>query len=136
MRKRKKRTDNIDIPVTPLIDIVFLLLIYFLLTSHFIKQQFIKVDLPESKTKSNYVEKKLLTISITKEGSIYLDGKPIERNKLKEALSLAKREGIEQIIIEADRNARVQILVSVMDLVKASGFEKVMLKTIEISGAS
>ncbi len=49
---------------------------------------------------------------------------------------MAKREGIEQIIIEADRNARVQILVNVMDLVKASGFEKVMLKTIEMSGAS
>ncbi len=137
MKKRRTRLNNgVEIPITPLIDIVFLLLIYFLLTSHFVSQQTIKVDLPKSRERAQSINQKILTLSLTREGKIFLEGREVTKKDLKEKLLRYQKRGIEKVIIEADKNARIQLLVDVMDMVKASGIKQIMLKTILVGGAS
>ena len=133
-KRRSSRFDSgVDIPVTPLIDIVFLLLIYFLLTSHFIKHQAIRVDLPKSKLKAQKIKKEILSVTVTREGKIYLNGSEVPKGDLLARLTRFWKEGRREVIIEADRESRVQLLVDVMDAVKRAGFEKIMLKTKQVS---
>ena len=136
MRKRRVRPANgFEIPVTPLIDIVFLLLIYFLLASHFIKPQALRIEPPQSKTRAEAVEEKTLTISLSKEGRVFLEGKEVGKEHLSAILRSRREAGVKKVVIEADRRASIQLLVEVMDAVKAAGLEQIMLKTVLISGA-
>ncbi len=135
MRRRKRRRENgIEIPVTPLIDIVFLLLIYFLLASHFVKQQTLRVKLPESTVRGAAVKEEVLTVTITKEGRFLVNGKEVAQKELGQAVKEeAARTHARRAHLEADREASVQLLVTAMDAVREAGLKEVMVKTLGVS---
>src|SRR3989338_5136185 len=114
MKFKRRAYPKIDIMMAPMIDIIFQLLIFFLLTSSFVFQPGIKVNLPKAVT-SEVIQEKNLTILITSDNLIYLDGKLITTNELKEALkkaSLAKRS----ILIKSDKRASVGRVVQIWDM--------------------
>ncbi len=130
-RTRFKR--RVEIPVTPLIDIVFLLLIYFLLTSHFVKQQTLKVDLPETSSRGEILEE-VLTITITREGKFFVNRKEVALSSLEEELrKLVREKGPMRVHLEADRAAKVQWLLRAMEAAKEAGFKNIQLKTVRVS---
>ncbi|AEH45848.1 Biopolymer transport protein ExbD/TolR [Thermodesulfatator indicus DSM 15286] len=131
MRKKRRRQDeNLEIPMTPIIDIVFLLLIYFLLTSQLVKQKILKVNLPKSETAIAAQQEETVTIGITKDGAFFLNGKQMDLPRLKEELKkLAVSGGVKKVYVEADKDTRAQLLIDAMDAARKAGLKQILLKT-------
>ena len=126
-RKRKERQGLGTIDIAPLIDVVFLLLIFFMLTSTFISQPGIEVNLPKAVT-SEVLDKESLVITVTSENVIYLERKVVTLRELESRLSKAYSEG-KSLLIKADRRASVGRVVEVWDLSRSLGIPKINIAT-------
>ena len=110
-----------DINVTPLVDIMLVLLIIFMLTANLIAKQAIEVDLPKASAATT-PEPTTLGITLTKDGELFLNGKPVSANGLRSAVATAiKKDSKAQAIIAADRMTSHGRVVWVIDLVKQAG---------------
>ncbi len=112
-----------------LTDIVLLLLIFFLLSSSFIIQPGIKVQLPRTETAAVHSEKSIY-VTVTKNGTIYLNDNKISLGKLGAELRRFLVSGEKQVIVlRADRDVKLALAVQVMDICKAAGAEKFLIAT-------
>ncbi|HXU83608.1 MAG TPA: biopolymer transporter ExbD [Polyangia bacterium] len=113
-----------DINVTPLVDIVLVLLIIFMVTTTYIVNPSIKVDLPKAATGSDQV-KTTLGLTLTKDGSLYLNGDKTDDGGLQRyiATELPKNPDL-QAVIAADKVVPHGSVVHVIDLVKRAGIRK------------
>ncbi|MBW1972694.1 MAG: biopolymer transporter ExbD [Deltaproteobacteria bacterium] len=130
MQFKKRGNDDFRLDVTPLVDCVFLLLIFFMLSSTLISISGIKVNLPESSAEKIEKEKKEIKISITKDGKIYLNKKETDLKKLASKLKemhITNRNGV--VIIHADKMVSHGRVVEVMDIAKTAGFNKLAIAT-------
>ena len=107
--------------IAPLVDVVFLLLLFFMLTSHLVQEPAIKIKLPESKTAEAQNEQ-IKTVLVTKTGEIYFMDKRVDLENLQKAIRESVAEVKKEFIrIKADRESDVGLLVSVIDEVRLSG---------------
>jgi len=116
-------------PLTSLIDIVFLLLIYFLLTTNFMVDEGIKIKLPQAKASAPQTEQEV-TVYVDREGRAFLGNKEISLGNLFRRLK--EMIGGQQnalVVIRADRRAVLNKVVRVMDVVKAAGAGRLCLAT-------
>jgi biopolymer transport protein ExbD len=110
-----------EINVTPLVDIMLVLLIIFMLTAHLIARQAIEVELPRA-AQSTAVPPTTLALTLTADGTLYLDAKPITADALRDAIRAAvAREPATQAIIAADRSVAHGRVVWLLDTVKSLG---------------
>ncbi len=115
--------------IAPLIDIVFLLLVFFMLTSTFLVPEAIELELPESSSAS-VTETTLITVSLDQTGQLALNGEPIELDKLRMAIEpLIEEDAASPIILKSDAHTEVQQLLKVMDEIRAAGGSNVALAT-------
>ena len=128
-QKRERRYYQLQAPLTSLIDIVFLLLIYFLLTTNFMVDEGIAVKLPHAKATAPHTEKEI-TIYVDSAGTVYMDEQVVPLNllyaKIKDQLS---GKSDLPVVIKADRAVILDKAVNVMDIVKAAGAGKLVLAT-------
>jgi len=116
-----------QIDIAPLIDIIFQLLIFFMLTSSFIMQPGIKVNLPKAVT-SQVIKEKNIIIVISSEDVIYLDNRVFTLKELKPYLE--KRVSIKPtILIKSDRRSSLGAVVEVWDLCRDLGIAQVNIAT-------
>jgi biopolymer transport protein ExbD len=124
-RIRKKRLPNL----VPLINIVFLLLIFFMLSGTLSKKDLFEVDPPLSYTGSN-AESPEMTILIRDDNKISLDDKIIPLNNLEAYLtSLLKNKSIEEVLIKADGNASSGTLSKVIRMIRNTGIKRAAIVT-------
>lgn len=116
-----------QIDITPLIDMVFQLLIFFMLTSSFIMQSGIKVNLPKAVTAEPKREDNVI-IAISRENVLYLDKKVLTNRELKDVFSRAQKDNL-SVLIMADRYASMGRVVEVWDMARDSGVEEVNIAT-------
>jgi len=110
-----------EINVTPLVDIMLVLLIIFMLTAHLIAKQAIEVELPRA-SQSTTLKATTLAITLTRDGAIFLDDKPVTPEALRVAVSAAvKKDPRSQAIIAGDKAVSHGRVVWVLDLVKSLG---------------
>jgi len=114
------------IELTPLVDIVFLLLIFFMLTSQFVVQMGFPIRLPKAVTSKSLSEVNLVIV-ISQEGAVYYEGKPITFKDLDDILEEEKENA--SIFIRADKNARLDAVVRVWDICRKKGIERVHIAT-------
>ncbi|MCB0743382.1 MAG: biopolymer transporter ExbD [Ignavibacteriales bacterium] len=115
--------------LSSLTDIVFLLLIFFLLTSQFVVQTGVKVKLPASKMNEQSMPTKLI-VSITEEKEIYVGSEKIELSQLAIKLSELKENITENnLVIRADKNVNIDLVIQVIDGAKAVGIDKFTIET-------
>jgi len=128
-RKRERQFYQLQAPLTSLIDIVFLLLIYFLLTTNFMVDEGIKIKLPKAHATSPQTQKEI-TIVVDKQGRAFLENQEVSLNELftvlKERLQ-GKQDGL--VVIKADRAIILNKAVRVMDVAKAAGAGRLVLAT-------
>ncbi len=125
--KRHLKLDEDRLDVTPLIDVVFLLLIFFMLTSTFVLQPGIKVKLPKAIT-SEALKEKNLVIVITAGAKIYLDNEIISPDELSARLEEAAQDE-RAVLIKADRKIQLGRVVEVWDLCRDVGITQVSIAT-------
>lgn len=127
--KRRTTRYGVQVPLTSLIDVVFLLLIYFLLTTNFLANEGIKVNLPRAKAVVDQIDPEI-TIHIDVNGKIYLQEVettiPLLLNRLRTRLAAGSDP---VVIVKTDRTVIVDKVVEVMDVVKAAGAQKMLLAT-------
>ena len=129
MRFRKKREDDPTITIAPLIDVLFLLLIFFMVTSHFDIASGVRINLPKvTKKLINEDEDNKITLVIDKSAAIYLEGKKIESKELQNRLeSLIKERGLLHLILQADKDVSHGEVVQIMDLAKNAGIQSIII---------
>ncbi|HLK91085.1 MAG TPA: biopolymer transporter ExbD [Polyangia bacterium] len=117
----RKRGIITDINVTPLVDIMLVLLIIFMLTANLIAKQAIEVELPRA-SQSTTLNPTTLAITLTRDGSLYLNGRPAMPADLREAVRAAvAKDPKTQAIISGDKSVSHGRVVWVLDTVKALG---------------
>ena len=110
-----------EINVTPLVDIMLVLLIIFMLTAHLIARQAIEVDLPRA-AQSTSTPPTTLAVTVTKDGTLYLNAEPVTPEALRAAVrdALAK-DPKTQAVIAGDKSVSHGRVVWVLDTIKALG---------------
>lgn len=112
-----------------LTDIVMLLLIFFLLTSQFVIQTGVKVQLPDSKTNEQSTPTKLI-VTLTAGGAVYLGNEEVAIEELPAKINVLKGTLLEEnLIIRADKTVAVDLVIKVIDAARASGIEKFTIET-------
>jgi biopolymer transport protein ExbD len=125
MKREESRFD-----LTPLVDVVFLLLIFFMLSTTFIVAPGIKVNLPTSSSTEISREKKEVRVVMAKDDKIFVEQKLVSIEELEKYLKKAARESPEgMVIIQADERVPHGNVVEVMDVAKTSGFNKLAIAT-------
>ena len=128
-----KDKSSFSIEITPLIDIVFLLVIFFVVTSKVGDSQFLSLDLPKTESFNYKTVQTSNEIVISNDGSIYINDKLININNL---------DNLEQEIFELNNNGELLILsaeseslhvwvITVMDILNKYGFNEIQIRTIE-----
>jgi biopolymer transport protein ExbD len=127
--KQKKNPYQIQAPLTSLIDIVFLLLIYFMLTTNFIVEEGIKIKLPNAKASAPQVKQEI-TIFVDKEGATYIANAQIPIDQLYTKIKqMINKETDRLVVVKADRTVVLNKAVRVMDIAKAAGASRLCLAT-------
>jgi len=114
-----------QIDIAPLIDCIFLLLIFFMLTSSFIVIPGVNVKLPKALVPEE-IDAQSLTVVISSEDIIYLEGEPLT---IKEVEDFIKEGKFTSIFIKADRDASLGVVVKIWDVCKRFGIEKIGIAT-------
>ena len=127
LRKTRVGTRKTVLQIAPLIDCVFLLLIFFFLTSTFKQQAGLDIKLPEAVTATEEL-KKDFTVYISKNGNLKLNSRNVTMSNLLELFKKrVKRNEQSALIIEADKEASHGIVVAVMDIANISGIKKFLI---------
>jgi len=123
-----KKSARFDL--TPLIDVVFLLLIFFMLTTTFLNlESRIKVNLPTGDFAAAEPSKNI-TVTITENNTIYFNGRLIDPLKITENVATElKKDPKGLVVLEADKNVLHGKVVRVMDLIKKGGADKIAIAT-------
>lgn len=124
-----RRKLDATLNMTPMIDIVFLLLIFFLLTTNFITEEGINVKLPQARSTAAQTQEDI-TVVISKEGKILIRNDELNESQLFDRLSaLIGSDPHKLVIIKADREIVLNKAVKVMDIAKTAGAERLCIAT-------
>jgi biopolymer transport protein ExbD len=116
--------------LTPLIDIVFLLLVFFMLTAHFIEDQAIDIQLPEAISSHSSQEDEPLVISLLPTGEILLDGESTPSEQLEETLSAMIHANSKRVVqLKGDRSAQFGKAIKIIDVARSAGAESLDILT-------
>ena len=136
MNFRSERRDEVNLDITPLIDVVFLLLIFFMVSTTFEHNSEINITLPTSSKEVTEAKPDSVNVGLDEQGNVYINEKALvnaQIETIKTALSDAL-VGLNEppIIISADANASHQFVVRVMDAARQLGLVKITFATQEI----
>lgn len=122
---------NRKIPsLTPLIDIVFLLLVFFMLTAHFVKDEALDISLPEAESAKSIDDDKALEIVLDKTGHILINQEYVAPEELDKVLqSLLHKQSNKRVILRGDEIAQLGLTVKVMDAARKAGAESLDIIT-------
>ncbi|MBP7791808.1 MAG: biopolymer transporter ExbD [Candidatus Goldbacteria bacterium] len=132
LKKREKEKLISDINITPLTDVMLVLLIIFMVTTPFIIQGNIKINLPSAKAPSEASLNKNIIIAITSDGKMFLNGNGVKNYQelLDGIKSEISKTGNTTVIIEGDKMAFHGEMVRAMSIAKEAGAEKLAITTI------
>ena len=133
MRKRATITEEDDstINMTPMLDVVFIMLIFFIVTSSFVKEAGIDVFKPEAET----AEKKTLTsllVAISRTNAIWIDGRSIERSMVKSVIGRLYAENPKgAVVVQADKDSQSESVMFVLDAAREAGVADIAVAATE-----
>ncbi len=124
MRRRYRDNqdqDSGEINLTPMLDIIFIMLIFFIVTTSFVKESGIEVNRPTAQTAQRQ-ERGNIIIAIKPNGEIWIDKRLVDIRAVRAMIARLRAENpLGNVVIAADRDAKVSILTRVMDQVRLAG---------------
>ena len=135
MRYRERNNDPQDINISPLIDMVFILLIFFMVSTTFVKDMKLDLERPAASS-STTASTKAIRLYIDNSGEIYLDGEPVRvwviQSRIRDLLSASTQKSV---LVITDDGVPAGRLVEVVDQARLAGATDVGVATVEEAGA-
>lgn len=125
--KRKVFLEKGRLDITPLIDVVFLLLIFFMLTSSFIFQPGIRVNLPKAVT-SEVLHRELLVVTVTADNDILVNERPVTSDELISRITVAARDD-QALLIRSDKSADMGKVIEIWDICRQMDIRQINIAT-------
>jgi len=127
----RRRTSNVP-NLTPLIDIVFLLLVFFMLTSHFVRDEVLNIDLPEADSGDTLDEPQQIEVIINDLGEYSINKQIVSLEALQEVLIAELKDQEEKVVrIRGDENVDLGVAISAFDAARKAGASGIDIVTIE-----
>jgi len=128
---RKKSRPEYLVDITPLIDVVFLMLIFFMVSTTFNVSSSLKLDLPSSKAKAEQKKVEQVTVSINADGRFFVQDEAVKDSDLrKRILNVTKGNPNMRVILRADAETHHKRVVYVLDTLRGLGMSKVGIATV------
>jgi biopolymer transport protein ExbD len=127
MRRHHQQDEDTGIDLTPMLDVVFIMLIFFIVTSSFIRESGVEVQRPQAET-ANPQDKGNILIAVTADGQIWMDKQPVDIRSVRahvERMRVDQPDGA--VVVQADQDARTGLVVQVMDQARLAGVQDVAL---------
>ena len=134
MRISPRRREELDINITPLIDVVFLLLIFFMVSTTFEHESELGIELPETSVTAEPTRQQILEVSVDGKGRFYVDGRPLVNTQIG-TLIQAMQQRVKElgdnppVVVSADGNAPHQSVMTVMDAAQQIGLARLRFAT-------
>jgi biopolymer transport protein ExbD len=120
-RRRQREEETAQIDMTSMMDVVFIMLIFFIVTTSFVKEAGIEVNRPAATTAQRQ-ERGNIMIAVSDGGAIWIDGRQVDLRAVRANVERLRAENPEgAVVIQADEASRTGILVQVMDQVRLAG---------------
>ncbi|MGE3165701.1 MAG: ExbD/TolR family protein [Planctomycetota bacterium] len=128
-RSRKSAMEEAAVDMAPLIDMTFLLLIFFLVNTNFIKETGIEVKRPQASTGEDQ-KGDLILVGISSAGTVHMNGKRVDVSNVQTIVSRMRNDApTATVVLVADEGAKAGLIVSVIDACKRAGAQEVSLAT-------
>ena len=126
-RRRSKRQDEDEVNLTPMLDVVFILLIFFIVTASFVKESGMDINRPDA-AMAVRKERGNILVAITPTGQIWIDRRQVDVRAVRANIERLHAENPQgAVVIQADRESKNGLLVEVMDAAKLAGVENVSI---------
>ncbi len=126
-RRRSKTLDEAEVNLTPMLDVVFILLIFFIVTASFVKESGIDINRPAAATAVRK-ERGNILVAITPTGQIWIDRRQVDVRAVRANIERLHAENPQgAVVIQADRDSKNGLLVEVMDAAKLAGVENISI---------
>ena len=130
LQQRLEQEAEHGIDLSPLIDVVFILLIFFIVTTVFIKETGVEVDKPKA-VSSEKLLNELILIAITKDGEVMYDHSNIGVTGVRSTVTMLLRTQSRPVVIQADKRVDTELLIKVIDQAKLAGAESINLASVQ-----
>lgn len=132
MKKRiSQEMEEASVDITPMLDVVFIMLIFFIVTTSFVKEAGIEINRPQAST-SESKDSASIFIAISERGEIWIDNRRVDVTSVRANVERLKAESPEgSVVIQADKYSQTGILVEVVDQVRSAGVENVFVASEE-----
>lgn len=133
MQFRRRLSPNANVDLVPMIDVVFQLVVFFMVSSTFVMTPGIALDLPAASSDEQVVMNRLV-VTVASPEEIYLNRRELTLDGLGRALAELARdeadeEGVRSIVLEADRGVNYELIVQVLAIMRQNGFRAVSMRT-------
>jgi len=126
-RKSIREDDEAAIDMTPMLDIVFIMLIFFIVTTSFVKEAGIEVSKPKAANQSKQKSANIF-IAVKDTGEVWFDKRRVDIERLAANIEKALAEQpTDVVIIQADKDAKHGVVVKVMDAIKDAGIDRISI---------
>ena len=129
MKLLEKPPKKIGINLTPLIDVLFILIIFFTVSSTFLEQPGIELKLPEAESSQSHTAQKVI-VYVDNDENIFLNDDPVELDNVAEAVeALISAPTDKSVVLHADEEVSHGIIINIMDLLRKRGIYKIIIST-------
>ncbi len=126
-RRRARKTDTSEVNLTPMLDVVFIMLIFFIVTASFVKEAGIEITRPPAATAERQ-ERGNIMVAITANDQIWIDRRPVDPRFIRANIERLHAENPQgSVVIQADKDSKNGLLVQVMDAARLAGVKSVSL---------
>lgn len=129
MARFSRRDEDAEINLTPMLDVVFIMLIFFIVTATFIKEPGVDPTRPEAETAEDRPGVAML-VGITANNEIWIDNDRVPQQAVRGALErLVAENPLGSLVVQADTGAKNEVLMQVLQAARAAGIERVAVST-------
>ncbi len=127
IRRRRNKREESTLDLTPMLDIVFIMLIFFIVTTSFIKESGIEVNRPNAET-AERDQKGNILVAISENNEIFIDRRKVDIRAIRPNIIRLKAENPEgSVIIQADKASQTGLLVEAMDQIRLAGVQEISI---------
>jgi biopolymer transport protein ExbD len=129
IEQKIEEAHNLDIDLAPLLDVVFILLIFFIVTTVFVRETGVEVDKPTA-VSTKTLQSSVLLIAITASREVVYGGTNIGVEGVRSTVAQAIKSGSKPLVVQADKTVPTELLVKVIDQAKLAGIASVSIATV------